>query len=186
MKNGLTEDQTTMCDAFGYYTVSQGYRKIPGNKCMGGLDLNPYVYSCSAIGGLFTFRNILILAIIAMALYFGWPVIEAILIMLPIPDPKDLKDKFTGLVSRAKQSTKKSSTGKGPGYTGNFNQAPESLGESDDEDDVGKPAITRKNGLNYDSDEDKEESELINLDGGNTRDRTTTAADNVPKLQKPQ
>jgi hypothetical protein len=30
-----------MCDVWGYYTVTQGYRKVPGNRCNGGLDLNP-------------------------------------------------------------------------------------------------------------------------------------------------
>jgi hypothetical protein len=33
-----------MCDAFGFYTVTNGYRKIPGDKCYGGIDLNPIVY----------------------------------------------------------------------------------------------------------------------------------------------
>lgn len=41
--------------------------------------------------------------------------------------------------------------------------------------------------MNYDSDEDKEGgSELISLDNSSTRDRTNTAAEKVPKLQKPQ
>ena len=56
-------------------------------------------------------------------LYFGWPIIEAILIMLPIPDPKDIKDKIKGLVTRS--SSNASGTVKPPvkgaGYTGNFN-----------------------------------------------------------------
>ncbi len=88
-----------MCDSFGYYTVTQGYRKVPGNRCTGGLDLNPIVYSCSGLGGLFTLRNVLILAIVVIMLYFGWPIIEAILIMLPLPDPKELKQKISSFVS---------------------------------------------------------------------------------------
>jgi len=32
------------CDEFGYYEISQGYRKVPGNICYGGIDLNPYRY----------------------------------------------------------------------------------------------------------------------------------------------
>jgi hypothetical protein len=186
--NGLTDDQQSMCDAFGYYTITQGYRKIPGNKCSGGVDLNPSVHSCSAMGGFFSFRNILILVLIIAGLYFGWPIVEAILIMLPIPDPKDVKDKLSGLVSKSSSALKKPTAGKSAaGYSGNFNQAPESLGESDDEDDIGKAANIRKNNsaLNYDSDEDKEGSELISLDGGPSRDRTSTAADNIPRLQKP-
>ena len=30
---GLNADQLSMCESFGYYTVTQGYRKVPGNKC---------------------------------------------------------------------------------------------------------------------------------------------------------
>jgi len=26
-------------------------------------------------------------------LYYGWPVIEAVLLLLPIPDPSEMKDK---------------------------------------------------------------------------------------------
>jgi len=25
--------------------------------------------------------------------YYGWPIIEAILLLLPVPDPSDMKDK---------------------------------------------------------------------------------------------
>jgi hypothetical protein len=30
-----------------------------------------------------------IIAILVGALYYGWPIIEAIILVLPIPDPKD-------------------------------------------------------------------------------------------------
>lgn len=123
-------------------------------------------------------------AIVVVALYFGWPIVEAVLIMLPIPDPKELKNKFSNIASK-KGDTKKPTSGKS-GYTGNFKQAPESLGESDDEDDIGRQANIKRNGLSYDSDEERDSSELISLDGGATRDRTNTAAENIPKLQKPQ
>ena len=58
--------------------------------------------------------------------------------------------------------------------------------DDDDEEDIGKQPKIQKNagGLDYDSDEDKDGSELISLDSSN-RDRTNTAADNIPKLQKP-
>ena len=56
---------------------------------------------------------------------------------------------------------------------------------------MGKPINlnTGNGGLNYDSDEDKDPSnELISLGGGpsNNRDRSSTAADSVPKLKKPK
>lgn len=96
-----------MCDAFGYYTVTQGYRKVPGNKCSGGLDLAPYTYSCSSMGGWFTLSNILLAVIVAAVLYFGWPIIEAIIIMLPIPDPKDIKERIGGLFSGSNSNSNK-------------------------------------------------------------------------------
>jgi hypothetical protein len=33
-------------------------------------------------------------AVLAAVLYFGWPIIEAIIIVLPIPDPQYLKQKI--------------------------------------------------------------------------------------------
>ena len=92
-------DQAAQCDAFGYYTLTQGYRKVPGNRCVGGLDLNPISYSCSAVGGFFTFKTLLTLAVVGLALYFGWPIIEAVLIILPIPDPKDVIEKVKGFAA---------------------------------------------------------------------------------------
>ena len=84
------------CDEFGYYEISQGYRKVPGNICYGGIDLNPYRYQCTAKGWIFswfTFRGIFTLGVIGALLYYGWPVIEAVLLLLPIPDPSEMKDK---------------------------------------------------------------------------------------------
>jgi len=67
---------------------------------MGGLDLSPTVYSCSPTS-LFSFRTLLFLIILGAIAYFGWPIIEGILIALPIPDPKDIKDKFTEMLGGA-------------------------------------------------------------------------------------
>lgn len=60
---------------------------------------------------------------------------------------------------------------------------------------MGKTNGNSSKPLSYDTDEDKDGGdglggeELINLDGGSTngsaRDRTNTAADKIPKLQKP-
>ena len=38
------ERQNEQCLEYGYYEVTQGYRKIPGNICSGGVDLSPYRY----------------------------------------------------------------------------------------------------------------------------------------------
>ena len=62
-----------------------------------------------------------------------------------------------------------------------------SLEEDDEEDDKPMNGNRNKksghhNGLNFDSDEDKEGNELITLDNDTNRDRTGTAADKIPKL----
>ena len=49
--------------------------------------MNPTVYACS-FKSFITLRNAMFLMIALVSLYFGWPLIEALLIALPIPDPK--------------------------------------------------------------------------------------------------
>jgi hypothetical protein len=103
-KVALQELQLEQCDEFGYYEVSQGYRKVPGNICTGGVDLNPYRYQCTARGWLaswFTFRGIFMLGVIGAICYYGWPVFEAVLLLLPIPDPSDIKDKAKSYGNKA-------------------------------------------------------------------------------------
>jgi hypothetical protein len=168
--------------------------------------LNPENYSCSIVGGFFRFRTFLYFIILGVVCYYGWPVIEALIILLPIPDPKNLIDKVKSLVSGSVQVVARSAKGvsgttSGPGkkgpYARDFNQAPDTLGESDEEDDIGKvPKLQPRNaankkssGLSYgdsDEDEEKDQSSLITLDGASSsaisRDRTQSAAENIPKL----
>lgn len=103
----IKEEQAAQCDSFGFYTDTQGYRKIPGNRCYGGLDYNPISFSCTGVPG-FSVKNLLIMCIIGLALYFGWPVIEAIIIFLPIPDPKDVLEKIKSFSSKASNLAQKS------------------------------------------------------------------------------
>jgi hypothetical protein len=79
---------------------------------MGGLDLNPVVYTCSAVS-MFSFRTILYLVIFGAVIYFGWPIFEAIIIALPVPDPKDLKEKIRSFFVRDGCSTSISKGRKG-------------------------------------------------------------------------
>ena len=97
--------------------------------------------------------------------------------MLPIPDPKVVVEKLKGMMARNQIPGEKAAGKKGgPNYTGNFNQIPETLGESDEDnedDDIGKPpvvtkrkskAATKKQGLSYgdsDDDEEKDGAQLI-------------------------
>jgi hypothetical protein len=83
-----------MCDEFGYYEVTQGYRKIPGNICTGGVQMQPTVYYCHGgiVRAMFSWTGLFMMMVCGAVLYYGWPVIEAIVILLPIPDPKGLKE----------------------------------------------------------------------------------------------
>ena len=84
--------------------MSQGYRKIPGNRCMGGLDLAPKMMMCS-LAGHFTWGNVLLFTVVILCLCFFKPIISTLVIMLPIPDPKDVKDRIMGLFSGGGGST---------------------------------------------------------------------------------
>lgn len=80
------------CALEGFYYVTQGYRKIPGDMCYGGVQLDPVKKACTSIAwltNLFSLKSMMIAAVIAGGLYYGWPIIEAIILVLPIPDPKD-------------------------------------------------------------------------------------------------
>jgi hypothetical protein len=41
------------------------------------------------MGSFISFRTFSTLALIGACLYYGWPIIEALILVLPIPDPKD-------------------------------------------------------------------------------------------------
>jgi len=43
----------------------------------------------------------LLAAVVAAALYYGWPIIEAIILILPIPDPKDSIDRVKSAANQA-------------------------------------------------------------------------------------
>lgn len=102
--------QNEQCAEFGYYEVTQGYRKIPGNQCTGGVDLSPYRYQCSTFGSvtrIFSLRNLFLAALVGALLFYGWPIIEAVLLLLPIPDPQDIKEKMSGMKNKAMNMVKK-------------------------------------------------------------------------------
>lgn len=103
------ERQNEQCMEYGYYEVSQGYRKIPGNICSGGVDLSPYRYQCNMGGyvrAIFSFKGIFIIAVLSAVCYLGWPIIEAVLLLTPIPDPSDLKNKAGSLGSTVLNAVK--------------------------------------------------------------------------------
>jgi len=42
-------------------------------------------------------RSIVTSAVVCAVLYYGWPIIEAIILVLPIPDPKNLIEQIKGV-----------------------------------------------------------------------------------------
>jgi hypothetical protein len=86
----LTEKEED-CALEGFYTVTQGYRKIPGDVCFGG-TLDPYRRPCTSfawLSSIISMKTAAIIALIVAGLYYGWPIIEAVILVLPIPDPKE-------------------------------------------------------------------------------------------------
>lgn len=89
------------CAAEGFYYVTQGYRKISGNSCTYGTNLNPTKKPCSSMAwfsSLFNLKTILLTAAIGFGAFYGWPIIEALIIISPIPDPKDVIEKFQAFI----------------------------------------------------------------------------------------
>lgn len=119
--------------------------------------------------------------------------IEAMLLLLPVPDPKDAKEKLTEMGNKAMTMVKgnNNNTDMNVGqYTSNFD-APGTLKnsddeEEDDEEDIGRDIGQNKKDLDYDSDpmdgnaDDGANAELISLDSGKNQKKS------VPKLRKPQ
>ena len=95
-----------MCEEYGYYEVTSGYRKVPGNICTAGIQQHPAVYQCSGRRWL-SVSGFLMMCVFAAVIYFGWPIIEAVLIMLPIPDPKAVKEWASAWLTKAKASIPK-------------------------------------------------------------------------------
>lgn len=78
----LLPDKEADCKAEGFYYVTQGYRKIPGNKCYGGVKLDPIRKPCTRIAfitSLVSLKTLGVVAIAAVIFFYGWPIIEAIL-----------------------------------------------------------------------------------------------------------
>lgn len=70
--------------------------------------MNPYSYKCGSVGyisNLFSFKGILFTAALVAICYFGWPIIEAIIIVMPVPDPEEIKDKLRYYVGKVSDKT---------------------------------------------------------------------------------
>jgi len=174
----LTEKEED-CALEGFYTVTQGYRKIPGDACFGG-NQDPYRRPCTSfawLSSIVSMKTAAIMAIIGACLYYGWPIIEAVILVLPIPDPKDSLEKVKSMAGSATDFVKDSIGGGGASarpsgghdYSANLDQQPEAFmaGDDDSDEDIGKPANADTKdsvGLDYDSDE-RNDDELVAVSG---------------------
>lgn len=196
------------CSLTGFYFESQGYRKIPGNYCQGGIQMDPVKRYCSRYGyatNAISPKQLAMAAILIACLYYGWPLIEAIILILPIPDPKGSVDAIKNVgnqgidlvsgVMTSSSSQRMAAAAGNQGYGQNLEAAPDAFMEDDDSgDDIGN----KPSGLNYDSDEHNDEeniaiagqsSELIDLGGSSSGSTTTDGsrrAANIPKLSGPR
>jgi hypothetical protein len=62
------------------------------------------VYSCNDgfVAQILSTRGLFIICIFAAVIYFGWPIFEAILITLPLPDPKNSLLTVAGWLTKIK------------------------------------------------------------------------------------
>lgn len=68
--------------------------------CYGG-TLDPYRKPCTSfawITSLISLRAAAVIAILGAACFYGWPIIEALILILPIPDPKESLEKIKSVV----------------------------------------------------------------------------------------
>lgn len=199
------------CALEGYYSISQGYRKIPGDMCYGGVRLDPVKKPCSSYAwftSVLSLKTVVLTALAAVCLYYGWPLLEALIIVLPIPDPKESMQMASYYTSSAFDYVKGTLYGglaqRGSGgaartdYSSNLEAPPDAFMDPDDdseEEDVGKAGGLggRQTALDYDSDENVEvegttdasgSSELIDL-GGDDEAGLGGAASSIPKLSAP-
>lgn len=88
----LKTEKEEDCALEGFYYESKGYRKIPGDMCYGGVKLDPVKKPCNTFAffsSVFSSTTLVVVLALGGLAYYGWPIIEALIIVLPIPDPKE-------------------------------------------------------------------------------------------------
>lgn len=120
--------------------------------------------------------SLVILVILVLMVIYGWPFIEAIIILTPIPDPEDIKDSIKGMADKIKEKVSAHASGikipsaggsKKDDYSSNLDQTPQNLADDDDDDenDIGaRPSNSNEDKLNFDDSDEKDDDDLE--DGG--------------------
>lgn len=107
-------------DCDGYYTISKGYRRIPGNTCDGGGEYDPIKLSCPGQWGIFTFKTFIVLLVLGAAYYV---ITESEWIVGVVDWINDTWSSMKGQSETYK-------------YSQEFNQNPDSVGDSDDDEKI--------------------------------------------------
>lgn len=134
------------CSLDGFYYETKGYRKIPGNMCYGGVKLDPVKKACTRVAWLTSIvnlKNFALSVIVGACLYYGWPIIEAILIVLPIPDPKEQIQKARSYAGGFMGSNRAGGIELNRAqYSSNLEAHPGSLNDDDEDsdEDIGREA----------------------------------------------
>jgi hypothetical protein len=145
-------------DCSGYYSISKGYRRIPGDTCEGGGEYDPILLACPNTWTIFSFRTFMILLLLGGAYYvitesdwivnlFDW-----------------VNSKWSNLQSGANNDNYK--------YSKEMGSLPESVGDSDDDEKIisnteGSITATKRGNNKDDMEKDPSkapEQELIDID----------------------
>jgi hypothetical protein len=194
------QDTPEVCPSSGFYTISQGYRKVAGNSCEGGVQHASLVIRCSSAAGLFSLNlsNIIWVVILAgigyiiYGLYKGdsldsmfsqiWEILDfaKAFIMSKIEDFRGSGSGSGGIIPRKKD------------YNKGFVNVPESINDEDDEEeDDDEEDGNLQGALDYNDGKDEEEDDNDNLvELGGEKKKTprggvNSAAAKIPKLKKP-
>lgn len=142
-----------------YYFISKGYRRIPGDTWEGGGEYDPIRISCPGQWSYFTFKTLVVLAILGAAYYV---ITES--------------EWIVGVVDwiNEKVASLKGEENNAFSYSKEFNKGPESVGDSDEDDKIVTGINDEKN-LNQ-----RRKNEGDDLEGG----KDEAQADNLIDINK--
>lgn len=102
----------------GYYTISKGYRRIPGDTCEGGGEYDPIKLACPGTWSIFSFKTLFVLLILGGAYYV---VTESEWVVNAYDGIRDKINQFKGDKNQ---------------YSSNLDKHPDTLGDSDDDEKI--------------------------------------------------
>ena len=130
------------CAIEGFYYDTQGYRKIPGNKCYGGVKLDPVKKACNSVAfitSIVNFKTIGFTVLVAACFYYGLPILEAILPKNSLEFLFSILTFVQGAMSTGFVPPQNDSRSSSANYSRNLEAQPAAFMEDDDdsEEDVG-------------------------------------------------